>query len=88
MKRLREAAPGDVSVLFGKGCRRKTPYPQTDPEIEERILAIRDAPPENLKRTPGPRAILYYLSRDLQLHHRREALPRSTRTEWRDPSPK
>jgi hypothetical protein len=51
--------------------------------VEERVLAIRDAPPENLKRTPGPRAILYYLPRDPHLHQRREALPRSTRTIWK-----
>jgi Integrase core domain len=79
-KRFREAPPGDAGVLFGKPLGRKTPYPQTDPEVEERILAIRDAPPENLKRTPGPRAILYYLPRDPQLQHRCQALPRSTRT--------
>src|SRR6266702_3315077 len=82
-KRLREAPPGDRCVLFGKPLGRKTPYPQTDPEVEERILAIRDAPPEHLQRTLGPRAILYYLPRDPALHDRRETLPRSTRTIWR-----
>jgi hypothetical protein len=82
-KRLREAPPGDARVLFGKPLGRKTPYPQTDAEVEERILAIRDTPPENLKRTPGPRAILYYLPRDPLLHDRTEALPRSTRTIWK-----
>ncbi len=46
VKRLREAPPGDTLVLFGKSLGRKTPYPQIDPEVEERILAIRDAPPE------------------------------------------
>src|SRR5713226_8138727 len=60
VKRLREAPPGDSQVLLGKPLGRKTPYPQTDPQVEERILAIRDAPPENLQRTPGPRAILYW----------------------------
>ena len=82
-KRLREAPPGDVRVLFGKPLGRTTPYQQTDPEVEERILAIRDAPPENLKRTPGPRAILYYLPRDPHLQQRTETLPRSTRTIWK-----
>ena len=57
-KRLREAPAGDASVLLGKPFGRKTPYPQTDAEVEQRILAIRDAPPEHLQRTPGPRAIL------------------------------
>jgi transposase InsO family protein len=82
-KRLREAPPGDAAVLFGHPFGRKTPSPQTDPQVEERILAIRDAPPENLKRTPGPRAILYYLPRDPQMHQRRETLARSTRTIWK-----
>src|SRR6266487_7091132 len=83
VKRLREAPPGDASVLFGKPFGRKTPYPQTDPVIEERILAIRDCPPENLRRTPGPKAILYYLPRDPQLQQCPESLPRSTRTIWK-----
>jgi hypothetical protein len=83
VKRLREVPPGDARVLFGKPFGRKTPYAQTDPEVEERILSIRDAPPEHLKRTPGPRAILYDLPRDPQLQHRTETLPRSTRTIWK-----
>src|SRR6266699_2055112 len=44
---------------------------------------LREAPPGHLQRTPGPRAILYYLPRDPALHDRRETLPRSTRTIWR-----
>ena len=84
VKRLREAPPGDTSVLFGKPFGRKTPSPQTDLVVEARILAIRDAPPpENLKRTPGPRAILYYLSRDPSLQECAEILPRSTCTIWK-----
>jgi transposase InsO family protein len=82
-KRLREAPPGDATVLLGKPSGHKTPYPQIDPLVEERVLAIRDTPPENLKRTPGPRAILYYLPRDPHLQHHKEALPRSTRTIWK-----
>jgi transposase InsO family protein len=69
--------------LFGLSCRRKTPYPQTDSQIEERILAIRDEPPENLKRVPGPKAILYYLGRDAALQGHLASLPRSTRTIWK-----
>jgi transposase InsO family protein len=82
-KRLRETPTGDTSVLLGKPFGRKTPYPQTDLEVEKRILAIRDTPPEHLQRTPGPRAILYYLPRDPLLQHRIENLPRSTRTIWK-----
>lgn len=82
-KRLREAPAGDTRVLLGKPFGRKTPYPQTDAEVERQILAIRDAPPEHLQRVPGPRAILYYLPRDPLLQHRIETLPRSTRTIWK-----
>jgi hypothetical protein len=67
-------------------CRRTTPYPQTDPEVEARILAIRDAPPEHLKRVPGPKAILYYLPRDPALQGRTAPLPRSTRTSLPNPA--
>src|SRR5438067_6937293 len=41
VKRLRQAPQGDVSVLFGLPPGRKTAYPQIDPLVEERILAIR-----------------------------------------------
>jgi hypothetical protein len=82
-KRLCEAPAGDTTVLLGKPFGRKTPYPQTDSEVEQRILALRDTPPEKLQRIPGPRAILYYLPRDPQLRQRRETLPRSTRTIWK-----
>lgn len=48
-----------------------------------RGFALRDQPPENLRRTPGPRAILYYLHRDEAVHAAQVRLPRSTRTVWR-----
>jgi hypothetical protein len=34
--------------------------PQVHPRIIQRIVEIREHPPENLQRTPGPRAILSY----------------------------
>ena len=49
----------------------------------ERILAIRDEPPEHLRRVPGPKAILYYLPRDEQAQALGVPLPRSTRTIWK-----
>jgi hypothetical protein len=87
LPRFRQAPEGDPSVLFGLPCRRKTPYPHTDPLVEERILAIRDEPPENLKRIPGPKAIQYYLARDPALHGHTAPLPQSTRTKWRGLAP-
>lgn len=46
-------------------------------------MEIREHPPENLHRTPGPRAILYYLPRDKELQAQDQPLPRSTRPIWR-----
>ena len=59
MKRLREAAPTDEAVLWSRSSARKHPPPRISPQAIERILEIRDDPPENLQRTPGPKAILY-----------------------------
>jgi hypothetical protein len=49
----------------------------------DRILEIRDRPPANLQRVPGPKAILYYLQQDQELAAGGARLPRSTRTVWR-----
>jgi hypothetical protein len=55
--------------------------PRVSAAVVEQILALRDAPPEHLQRTPGPKTILYYLPRTPGLE--RERLPRSTRTIWK-----
>ncbi|HEU4327609.1 MAG TPA: integrase core domain-containing protein [Roseiflexaceae bacterium] len=76
------AAPNDELVLRG---RSRVPHhrpPKLSALVVERILAIRDAPPDNLRRTPGPRAISYYLARDLALLEAGVRIPRSTRTIW------
>jgi hypothetical protein len=44
---------------------------------------MRLSPPENLKRTPGPRALLYYLPRDPELQAALVSLPHSSRTIWK-----
>jgi hypothetical protein len=44
---------------------------------------MREEPPENLHRVPGPKALLYYLPRDPELQESGVLLPRSTRTIWR-----
>ncbi|NJN66268.1 MAG: transposase family protein [Chloroflexaceae bacterium] len=44
----------------------------------EAILTMRNHPPDNLQRTPGPKAILYYLHKDSHLEG--EQLPRSVST--------
>lgn len=81
-KRLREVPPDDEAVLWSRSSARKHPPPKTSAAAIERILDIRDHPPQNLHRTPGPRAILYYLSQDKALHSSGGLVPRSTRTIW------
>jgi transcriptional regulator with XRE-family HTH domain len=83
LKRLREAPSDDVQVLLSHSRAHRTPYPHVHPCIIQRIAQIREQPPENLQRTPGPRAILYYLHRDQELQVQGQSLPRSTRTIWR-----
>jgi hypothetical protein len=82
-KRLRAASPDDETVLWGQSCARKTPCAKVIPAVIERILEIRDHPPDNLQRVPGPKAILYYLQRDPAVAADGVYLPRSTRTIWK-----
>lgn len=82
-KRLRGAAAEDESVLYGHSSARHTPPPRLSQLVVDRILAIRDTPPHNLNRIPGPKAILYYLEQEATSILQGEHLPRSTRTIWR-----
>ena len=70
-------------MLHSRSRARKTPAPAWDPLILRCVEQIRLFPPEGLQRTPGPKAILYYLPRDEQLRERACRLPRSTRTVWK-----
>jgi transposase InsO family protein len=81
-RRLRAASPEDDAVLHSLSRARKQPPPPLDPQVRDRILEIRDHPPGNLQRTPGPKTILYYLARDPVLLAQNLRLPRSTRTVW------
>lgn len=67
-------------ALLGHSRAPKHPPARLDPEVEEAIVRIRDQPPEGLRRTPGPRAIQYYLQRDETLQALNLACSRSTRT--------
>jgi hypothetical protein len=82
-KRLKEAALDDLSVLHARSRARHTPFPPPDPTVVERIVQIRQDPPENLKRIPGSRTILYYLHRDPELQAQGLRVPRSARTIWK-----
>jgi len=79
---LRHAAADNEQVLYGQSRARKQPPPKIAPEVEERILDIRDHPPDELGRRPGPLTIRYYLHRDETLKARGYRLPRSSRTIW------
>ena len=81
-RRLQEAAPDDEAVLRGRSRARKHPPAQISAAVVARILELRDHPPANLQRVPGPRALLYYLHQDQELVAGGERLPRSTRTVW------
>jgi transposase InsO family protein len=82
VKRFRAADPNDTTVVQSRSRARKRPPLRVAPVVVERILALRDDPPANLGRIPGPKAILYYLQRDEELLQQASP-PRSTRTIWR-----
>lgn len=82
LRRLRGADPDDDSVLHSHPRTRKTPPKLVCQVVIDRILAIRDKPPHNLGRIPGPKAILYYLNQDEDLQAQKLYLPCSTRTVW------
>jgi hypothetical protein len=81
-QRLRAADANDDDVLHRRTSSRHCVRTRRTAQIVERVLAIRDHPPDHLQRTPGPKAILYYLNRDESLRDCPEAIPRSTRTIW------
>jgi hypothetical protein len=83
LKRLREAPPDDLAVLHSRSCARKTPPQSVHPRIIQRILEMRETPPEGLQRVPGPKALLYSLPRDAELQALGSPLPRSSRTVWK-----
>ena len=80
-KRLLTAGLEDEDVLRGHSRAPLHPPETIRSEVVHRILEIRDHPPENLRRIPGPRAILYYLHRDEALKASGVRLPSSTSTE-------
>jgi hypothetical protein len=79
--RLQEAEPEDEQVLHSRSRARLHPPERISQRVVDRIIQMREEPPEGLRRTPGPKALLYYLPRDEQLEG--ERLPRSSRTIYR-----
>jgi hypothetical protein len=85
-KRLTKGDPHDPSVLFSRSRAHHAPYFRWDNRVIQPIVEMRFSPPENLKRIPGPRALLYYLPRDPELQAAQVPLPRSSRTSLQGPS--
>jgi hypothetical protein len=83
LKRFSLAPADDQDVLRSRSRAHHTPYRKVPQAVVQRILEIREEPPENLHRTPGPKAILYYLRRDQALAELGTSLPRSSCTVWR-----
>jgi hypothetical protein len=85
LKRLREAAPTDVMVLHARSRARTTPPASiaSQTAVVQRMLEIRESPPENLQRVPGPETIVSYLHRDPALQMAGVRLPRSQTTVWK-----
>ena len=85
-KRFTEDDPLDPSWLCSRSRAHHAPYFRWDVRVTQRIVEMRFSPPENLKRVPGPRALLSYLPRDPELQAAQVPLPRSSRTNGRDPA--
>ncbi len=81
-KRFAEADPENVVVLFSRSRAPHHHPARLSQEVVECIIDLRLSPPEHLQRTPGPKALLYYLARDETLRLCGLRLPRSTRTIW------
>ena len=82
-KRLTEGDPHDPHLLCSQSRAHHAPYFRWDIQVTKKIVEMRFSPPENLKRVPGPRALLYYLPRDPELQAAQVPLPRSSRTIWK-----
>ena len=70
LKRFRDELAAGLplpQIWQGHSRARHTPPSTTHPLVVQTILAIRDQPPEGLRRVPGPEAIHYYLERDAAL---------------------
>ena len=82
LKRFAEADPDNDSVLFSRSRSPDHHQKLVTPEVEEKVLEIRDHPPGNLARVPGPVTILYYLHRDEEMKQSGVYLPKSSSTIW------
>ena len=80
LKRLREEQAAGVplaDILPGHSRARKHPPVKTSALVVEQVLAMRDQPPQGLRRVPGPEAIHYYLEEDPLLQFFQMPIPSS-----------
>ncbi len=82
-KRLIAAGFDDDTALQSRSRARLTPPPKIAEPVVEAILQIRDEPPNNLRRVPGPLTIIYFLHEDEELKQSGHHLPTSPATVWR-----
>jgi hypothetical protein len=82
-KRLQGSDPNDQRVLQSQSRARKTKPEPYHPDVIERILDLRDNPPEEVPRKIGAPTIIYYLHKDELLKAQGHRLPRSTSTIWK-----
>jgi transposase InsO family protein len=83
LRRIRNATLEDREVLHGRSRVPKKLPPCISDKVVNKVLEIRDHPPQQLGRVPGPLPILYYLKQDQTLVEQGLKLPRSTRTIWK-----
>ena len=82
LKRFAEAGSEDDAILLSQPRAPSQRQKRVTEAVERKVLEIRDHPPENLARVPGPVAILYYLHRDEEMKALGDYLPRSSSTIW------
>ena len=81
--RFKTADPADQAILKSRSRRPINTGSPIPPAVVKRILTIRDHPPANLKRTPGPITIKYFLHQQEKEDPLDCYLPTSTSTIWR-----
>src|SRR5215470_4049964 len=60
LARYKHATLPDLALFQSRSHARHTPPPTTPQPVVERILALRDEPPDHLRRVPGQRTILAF----------------------------
>src|ERR1051326_2898905 len=82
LARFKHATIPDLTLFQSRSHARHMPPSSTAQPVVERILALRDEPPDHLRRVPGPRTRLSLLQRDPEALALALPLPRSSRTIW------